>query len=158
ASHRIRLLWCAHETHHSSTRLNISTALRQTWTGFFMTWIFWIPLVLVGFPPEWVILQQTLNLYYQLFIHTEAVKSLGPFEAILNSPSHHRVHHAKNMLYLDKNYAGTFIIWDKLHNTFQRESIPCIYGAYGSPKSHNPFIIAFHMWPKLARDIWNADG
>ncbi len=157
-SHVVRLLWCAHETHHSSEKLNISTAVRQPWTGFFMTWIFWVPLVIVGFPPEWVLLQQTLNLYYQLFTHTEAIRSLGPLEYVLNTPSHHRAHHAKNPCYLDKNFAGTFIIWDRLHHTFVKEDEPCVYGAYGASRSVNPVIVACHMWIKLFNDVVHARG
>jgi sterol desaturase/sphingolipid hydroxylase (fatty acid hydroxylase superfamily) len=157
-SHESRLFWSAHETHHSSQRYNFSTAVRQTWTGYPIEWLFWIPLVFLGFPPEWVILQKSISLFYQLFIHTESVNKLGFIEKFMNTPSHHRVHHAININYLDKNYAGIFIIWDKIHGTFIEETETPIYGTLDQIKSYNPLVIAFHTWIKLARDIYSFPG
>ena len=105
--------------HHSSKKYNLSTALRQTWSGSFYTFIFWIPLVLIGFHPVMILVQMSISLIYQYWIHTELIDRTPKwFEAIFNTPSHHRVHHATNAQYLDRNHAGIFIIWDKLFGTF----------------------------------------
>src|SRR6201997_1005616 len=113
ASHECRLFWASHVVHHSSQRYNLSTALRQSWTGTFMSWVFWMWLPLLGFRPMMVLTMQAISLLYQFWIHTELVRSLGPFEWVLNTPAHHRVHHGSNARYLDRNHAGTLIIWDR---------------------------------------------
>lgn len=122
-SHECRLWWAAHVNHHSSRHYNLSTALRQTWTGEIVgTWTPWLPLALIGFPPEMILLQQTINLFYQFWIHTEAVHRMPRwFEYLFNTPSHHRVHHASNPRYLDRNYAGVLMVWDRLFSTFAQE-------------------------------------
>ena len=121
-SHESRLFWASHVVHHSSKKYNLSTDLRQTWSGSFYSFIFWLPLILVGFHPIMVMVQMSISLIYQYWIHTELINKLPKwFEAIFNTPSHHRVHHATNPQYLDRNHAGIFIIWDKLFKTFEAE-------------------------------------
>ncbi len=117
-SHEHRFWWAAHVNHHSSCHYNLSTALRQTWTGNVAgTFLLWMPLALIGFPPELIVFQKGVSLVYQFWIHTEAVGRLPrPVEWFFNTPSHHRVHHATNPRYLDRNYAGILIIWDRLFN------------------------------------------
>lgn len=155
-SHRCRLLWASHVNHHSSERYNLSTALRQTWTGGLFSFVFWIPLALVGFPAWAILLQQGINLLYQYWIHTEYIRSIGPFEKVMNSPAHHRVHHGRDEQYLDRNYAGIFIVWDRLFRTFEPEVERPTYGITRSLKSFNPFVIAFHEWGALLRDLRGA--
>ena len=123
AGHRIRWIWAAHVNHHSSQHYNLSTALRQTWTGAFtFGLLFALPLVLLGFHPAMIAIAGGFNLVYQFWIHTEAIGRMPNwFEAVMNTPSHHRVHHATNPRYLDRNYAGVFIIWDKMFGTFEAE-------------------------------------
>src|SRR3546814_77230 len=123
AAHRVRWFWASHVIHHSSQHYNLSTALRQTWTGFFsLTFLFRLPLFLIGFPPAMVFFCAGLNLIYQFWIHTEAIGRMPRwFEAVMNTPSHHRVHHGVNPRYLDANYAGVFIIWDKMFGSFVPE-------------------------------------
>ena len=120
SAHRVRWFWASHVIHHSSQHYNLSTALRQTWTGFLsLAFVFRLPLFLIGFPPALVFFCAALNLVYQFWIHTEAVGRMPAwFEAVMNTPSHHRVHHATNARYLDRNYAGVFIVWDKLFGTY----------------------------------------
>jgi sterol desaturase/sphingolipid hydroxylase (fatty acid hydroxylase superfamily) len=137
--------------HHSSQRYNLGTALRQTWTGFFMSFIFWLWLPLVGFPPIMVMTMQAVSLLYQFWVHTELVRRLGPLEWVMNTPSHHRVHHGSNQRYLDRNHAGVLIIWDRLFGTFEPEGEKVIYGLTKNINSYNPLRIAFHEWI----DIWN---
>lgn len=161
-SHEHRIWWAAHVNHHSSQHYNLSTALRQTWTGnLAFTWVLWLPLALVGFPPAMIIFQRGVNLVYQFWIHTEQIRRLPAwFEAVFNTPSHHRVHHATNPEYLDRNYAGIFIIWDRLFGTFapERDAEPCRYGIVKNIGSFNPLIIAFHEWADLIRDVLAARG
>jgi sterol desaturase/sphingolipid hydroxylase (fatty acid hydroxylase superfamily) len=122
-SHERRFWWAAHVNHHSSQHYNLSTALRQTWTGGVAgTWLLWLPLTFLGFPPAMVAIQKGISLVYQFWIHTETIGRLpGWIEAVFNTPSHHRVHHARNPRYLDRNYAGILIVWDKLFGTFEPE-------------------------------------
>ncbi|MFC3050931.1 sterol desaturase family protein [Kordiimonas pumila] len=158
--HRMRWMWAAHVIHHSSQHYNLSTALRQTWTGQFTPGIlFRTPLFLLGFHPSIVFFCAGLNLIYQFWIHTEAIGKMPRwFEAIMNTPSHHRVHHAKNPRYLDANYAGVFIIWDKIFGTYipEEKSDPCNYGLVTDLGTYNPLRIAFHEWWGILKDIWHA--
>lgn len=151
-SHRIRWMWASHVTHHSSERMNLSTALRQSVTyPISGMWVFWLPLAWLGFKPEHVVLVVAVSLGYQFFVHTEAVKKLPAwFEAIFNTPSHHRVHHARNPQYIDRNYAGVLIVWDKLFGTFVPEEAPCEYGITRQIHTSNPLVMMFHEW----RDMW----
>jgi alkylglycerol monooxygenase len=154
--HSVRFLWAAHVNHHSSTRYNLSTALRQSWTTPLTSPVFWLPLPLLGFNPVLVLTQQALSLLYQFWLHTEAIGSLGPFEHVFNTPSHHRVHHGSNPEYLDKNHGGIFIIWDKLFGTFEPERSAVRYGLTKNVESHNPVRIAFHEWVDIAHDVRGA--
>jgi len=159
-SHEHRFWWAAHVNHHTSQHYNLSTALRQTWTGnLAFTWTLWLVLVLVGFPPALVAFQKGISLVYQFWIHTEAIRRLPPWiEAIFNTPSHHRVHHATNPRYLDRNYAGILIVWDKLFGTFVPEDDrePCRYGVVKNIGTFNPLRIAFHEWADIAKDVARA--
>ena len=160
SAHRVRWFWASHVIHHSSQHYNLSTALRQTWTGFFsLSFLFRLPLFLIGFPPAMVVFCAGLNLVYQFWIHTEQVGRLPRwFEAMMNTPSHHRVHHATNPRYLDRNYAGVFIIWDKLFGTFEpeRPDEPPRYGIIRNLASFNPLWAAVHEWVGIARDAARA--
>jgi sterol desaturase/sphingolipid hydroxylase (fatty acid hydroxylase superfamily) len=160
SAHRVRWFWASHVIHHSSQHYNLSTALRQTWTGFLsLAFVFRLPLFLIGFPPALVFFCAALNLVYQFWIHTEAVGRMPAwFEAVMNTPSHHRVHHATNARYLDRNYAGVFIVWDRLFGTFEPETDaePCRYGIVHQLGSFNVVRAAFHEWLAIARDIVRA--
>ncbi len=160
SAHRVRWFWAAHVNHHTSQHYNLSTALRQTWSGFFaLSFIFRMPLLFIGFPPALVFFLGGINLVYQYWIHTEAIDKMPHwFEAIMNTPSHHRVHHATNARYLDRNYAGVFIIWDKMFGTFEPETQDetIQYGIVKNLDTHNLIWVAFHEWVSIARDIWNA--
>lgn len=160
AGHRIRWAWAAHVIHHSSQHYNLSTALRQTWSGLFgLTFIIKLPLFMIGFPPALVAFCGGLNLIYQFWIHTEVIGRLPRwFEAVMNTPSHHRVHHGTNPRYLDRNYAGVFIIWDKLFGTFEaeRDDEPVRYGIIKNLATFNPFWVAIHEWVGIGRDLLKA--
>jgi sterol desaturase/sphingolipid hydroxylase (fatty acid hydroxylase superfamily) len=155
--HEVRLFWAAHVNHHSSTTYNLSTALRQSWTSPVFTWFFWLPLVVLGFHPLMIVVVQSISLLYQYWIHTELIARLGPLEWVMNTPSHHRVHHAVNPLYLDRNYGGIFIVWDRLFGSFQEESEQPTYGLTKNIETYNPIIIAFHEWWAIGRDVVKAE-
>lgn len=158
--HRMRWMWAAHVIHHSSQHYNLSTALRQTWTGGLTPGIlFRMPLFMLGINPLIVFFCSGLNLIYQFWIHTEAIDKMPRwFEAIFNTPSHHRVHHANNPRYLDANYAGVFIIWDKMFGSFipEDKSDPCRYGLVSDLGTFNPLRVAFHEWVGIIKDIFTA--
>src|SRR5579859_373568 len=156
-SHECRLFWASHVVHHSSQHYNLGTALRQTWTGFFMSFIFWLWLPLVGFPPVMVMTMQAVSLLYQFWVHTELVRRLGLLEVVMNTPSHHRVHHGSNQRYLDRNHAGVLIIWDRLFGSFEPEGEKVIYGLTKDINSYNPLLIAFHEWIDIWNDVRKAD-
>jgi len=159
-SHRCRLWWAAHVNHHSSQEYNLSTAVRQPWTGIVVgTWMPWMWLAWLGFPPAMVIAQQTLNLFYQFWLHTEAVRRLPAWvEYLFNTPSHHRVHHGANPRYLDRNYAGVLMVWDRWFGTFEaeRDDERPDYGLVRNVGSFNPLWIAFHEWVAMGRDLLGA--
>lgn len=156
-AHECRLFWASHVVHHSSEKYNLSTALRQTWTGGFYTFIFWVPLILIGFHPIMVLTQMSVSLLYQYWIHTELITKLPRwFEAIFNTPSHHRVHHATNPQYLDRNHAGIFIIWDKLFGTFEPEVEQPVYGLVKNINTYNPIKIAFLEWYTMLLDVFTS--
>ena len=160
-AHRVRWFWASHVIHHSSQHYNLSTALRQTWTSpFSIRFIFRLPLFLIGFEPAMVFFCIGVNLVYQFWIHTEAVGKLGPFEWVMNTPSHHRVHHATNSKYLDANYAGVFIIWDRMFATFveEDEKEPPHYGIIRNLGTFNPLKVAFHEWVAMYKDLAGARG
>ncbi len=160
AAHRVRWFWAAHVNHHSSQHYNLSTALRQTWTGFLaINFIFRLPLILIGFPAEMLLFVGGTNLIYQFWIHTEAIGRMPRwFEAVMNTPSHHRVHHAVNPRYLDRNYAGVFIVWDKMFGTFTPEvdDEPIRYGIVKQLGNFNLFWGVFHEWVGISRDLIRA--
>jgi len=154
-AHERRLFWATHVVHHSSQHYNLSTALRQTWTGAVLNGIiFKTPLVFLGFHPAMLAFVFGLNLIYQFWIHTEMIRRMGPFEILFNTPSHHRVHHATNPKYLDANYAGTLIIWDKLFGTFvpEDDAERPRYGIVKNLGSFNPLVIAYNEWIGLIKD------
>jgi sterol desaturase/sphingolipid hydroxylase (fatty acid hydroxylase superfamily) len=155
-SHECRFFWASHVVHHSSQRYNLGTALRQTWTGTLMSWVFWLWLPLVGFPPVMILTMQAVSLLYQFWIHTELVRHMGLLEAVMNTPSHHRVHHGSNDQYLDRNHAGILIIWDRMFGTFVPEGEKPIYGLTKNINTYNPFRIAFQEWVDMWRDARQA--
>ena len=155
-SHENRFFWASHVVHHSSKHYNLSTALRQTWTGSFYSFIFWLWLPLIGFHPGMIIFQMSISLLYQFWIHTELIQKTPKWiEFFFNTPSHHRVHHGSNPIYLDRNHAGILIIWDKLFGTFQPElkSEKVKYGLVVNIKTYNPIFIAFNEWGALFKDL-----
>ncbi len=154
--HEVRFFWAAHVNHHSSQHYNLSTALRQPLLTPFTGMIFWTPLPLIGFPPWMVLTAQAISLLYQFWLHTEAVTRLGVLEHVLNTPSHHRVHHGKNVAYLDRNHGGILIIWDRLFGTFAAEREPVVYGLTTDITTHNPLRIGFHEYAALGRDLRRA--
>ncbi len=155
--HRVRWFWASHVNHHTSQHYNLSTALRQTWTGFLAaSFVFRVPLALLGFHPAMLAVVGGFNLIYQFWIHTEAIGRFPRWiEAVMNTPSHHRVHHATNPVYLDRNYAGTFIVWDKAFGTFQPEldGTRIRYGIVKQLGSFGLIWTAFHEWVGIARDV-----
>ncbi|MBP94220.1 MAG: C-5 sterol desaturase [Flavobacteriaceae bacterium] len=156
-SHESRLFWASHVVHHSSQKYNLSTALRQTWSGGFYSFVFWLWMPLLGFHPAMILLQMSISLLYQFWIHTEAIDKMPKwFEAVFNTPSHHRVHHGSNPLYLDRNHAGILIIWDKLFGTFQPElkNEKVIYGLVKNIDTYNPIKIAFLEWGNMFKDVF----
>ena len=161
-AHRVRWFWAGHVVHHSSQHYNLTTALRQTWTGFIaLSFVFRLPLFLIGFPPALVLFCVGLNLTYQFWIHTETVRRLPlGLERVLNTPSHHRVHHGSNARYLDRNFAGVFIVWDRWFGTYEPEddAEPVRYGLVRNLTSFNPLRAAFQEWLSIARDLREARG
>ena len=157
-SHERQIFWASHVAHHQSEDYNLSTALRQTGTGFFLTWVFYIPLFIIGVPSYVFVSVASINLIYQFWVHTEHVPKLGWFELFFVSPSNHRVHHAQNEEYIDKNYGGVFIIWDRLFGTFKEEEdeVTCIYGIRGPLKTFNPVWANFHIYVKMLKEIFHT--
>ncbi|MBD8514229.1 sterol desaturase family protein [Photobacterium sp. CAU 1568] len=152
ASHHINWLWASHIVHHSSQHMNFTTAFRQSLTyPVSGMWIFWLPLILIGYPPATVVLIVSVNLGFQFFVHTRVIKRLGWLEHIFNTPSHHRVHHARNPEYIDKNFAGVLIIWDKLFGTFVPENDSTIirYGVREDVTGWRPLQATFHHWQHI---------
>ena len=159
-AHERRWFWAGHVIHHSSQHYNLTTALRQTWTSVLAGgWIFALPMALVGFHPAMAALFGGISLVYQFWIHTEAINKFPRwFEAVMNTPSHHRVHHATNARYLDANYAGVLIIWDKMFGTFipETDEEKPKYGIVRNLGTFNPLRIAFHEWVGIIRDVATA--
>lgn len=155
-SHEVRVFWASHVVHHSSQHYNLSTALRQTWVPM-TSFPFWIPLAVIGIKPWMIVLEQSISLTYQFFIHTERVRRLPrPIELIFNTPSHHRAHHGSNAVYLDRNYGGILIVWDRLLGTFQAETEAVRYGLTKNIATHNPARVAFHEYAAIVRDVARA--
>ncbi|MEO9587439.1 MULTISPECIES: sterol desaturase family protein [Marinobacter] len=162
SSHRIRWFWAAHVVHHSSERMNFSTAMRQNATNIFNgMWLFYVPLALIGFNPVWIGVAYALSLVYQFFIHTTLVGKLpGWVETVFNTPSHHRVHHGRNPGYIDRNYGGTLIVWDRLFGTFvaEDEQAPPDYGITRPIHSRNLLVLWTHEYVDLFRAMARPGG
>jgi sterol desaturase/sphingolipid hydroxylase (fatty acid hydroxylase superfamily) len=156
-SHESRWLWAVHVAHHSSERYNLSTALRQPVAEGFTLTVPYGLLALAGVRPSLVEHARGVNLIYQFWIHTEAIRTLGRVEKLLNSPSHHRVHHGSNRQYLDRNHGSILIIWDRLFGTFEAEDERVVYGLTRNIDTYNPLRIATHEWTDIARDVADAD-
>jgi sterol desaturase/sphingolipid hydroxylase (fatty acid hydroxylase superfamily) len=159
SAHHIRWMWATHSVHHSATRLNLTAAIRLGWTGQISgNFLFFVPLCLIGFHPLAVVGMLAANLIYQLFIHTELVRDLGPLEWVLNTPAHHRVHHASNAQCLDTNFGGILIVFDRLFGSFARapEDEALRYGLVGRTPSYNPIKVAFGEWAAIVRDFRRA--
>jgi sterol desaturase/sphingolipid hydroxylase (fatty acid hydroxylase superfamily) len=160
ANHEVRLFWAGHVSHHSAVKMNYATALRQGVMERIHKYAFWIPLPLLGFDPLMVFTMMSLNLFYQFWLHTELVDTLPAwFERIFNTPSHHRVHHASNIRYLDCNHAGTLILWDRLFGTFAKEvkDEPPVYGLTENITSYNPLYVATHEYFSILSDVGRAE-
>lgn len=161
ASHNIHWFWLAHVVHHSSTHMNFTTAFRQSilypFTGM---WLFWLPMILIGFSPALVFAIVAINLAYQFFVHTQVIGKLGWFEKWFNTPTHHRIHHAINKPYIDKNYAGVLIIWDKLFGTFVEENpeVTIKYGIIGELPRDNPISTNFKQVSIMLKQLSHAKG
>lgn len=151
ATHRINFMWIGHSVHHQSEHYNLSVALRQ---GVFQgptTWLFYLPIAIIGFPPTMFVVMMQLNTLYQFWIHTHLIDRMGPLEWVLNTPSHHRVHHGCNPQYIDKNYAGSLIIWDKLFGTFEKEAETVRFGVTEPLTTYNPMLANI----KVLCDTWH---
>ena len=157
-SHEIKVFWAFHLIHHSSKWMNFTTAYRLNWFSAIITPYFFIPIVLLGVPPLYVAISFSFNLIYQLFLHTEAVGKIPFVEGILDTPSAHRVHHGSNPLYIDKNYGGVFMIWDRMFGTYQTETEPVEYGITTGFVSHNPFVLVFHGFVDLFKGKMDYKG
>jgi sterol desaturase/sphingolipid hydroxylase (fatty acid hydroxylase superfamily) len=156
--HVIRILWASHVVHHSSQRFNLSTALRQPWTGF-TSWLFYLPMIAVGVHPVALAFCSSVNLVYQFWIHTERIDKLPrPLEFALNTPSHHRVHHASQGSYLDRNFGGILIVWDRLFGSFAPETERPVYGLTKNISTYNPLRVAVHEYASIGRDVRSARG
>ncbi len=155
--HEINFLWAGHSIHHSSEDYNLTTALRQTSSSVFV-WVFAVPAFLLGAPVEAWIVCGDWNLIYQFWVHTRHIKTLGPVEWVMVTPSHHRVHHAQNARYIDKNHGGVFILWDRMFGTFAKEAEDeeIIYGVRRPVLSLNPITANFHVWASLFKDAWHT--
>lgn len=156
--HTVNLFWATHVVHHSSEDYNLSTALRQSWFEEFTTFYLFWALAFLGFQTEQMLLVGALNLLYQFWIHTQTIGKMGILEYVLNTPSHHRVHHGRNPQYIDKNYAGMFIIWDRLFGTFEEEKEEVIYGVTALPYSFNPLWVHAQHFLAIGRQLWETEG
>ena len=154
--HESAVFWAAHVVHHQSQEYNLSTALRQTSSGALLGWIFYLPMAIVGFPPEVFLVAAIVNLLYQYWIHTELIGKLGWFDRWFGSPSNHRVHHAVNDRYIDRNYGGITMLWDRLFGTFVEESEKCVYGTRAPLDSWDPLWANVEVYADLARKSWQA--
>jgi len=158
AGHRVALFWAAHVVHHQSEDYNLSTALRQTSSGWLVGWIFYLPMAIAGFPPLVFAVVALIDLLYQFWVHTEQVGRLGGFDRWFCAPSNHRVHHAVNDAYLDRNYGGVLLVWDRLFGTWAEEdrALPCVYGTRAPLRSCNPIRANLQVYADLGRDCWRA--
>ena len=157
--HEISILWAAHAVHHQSEEYNLSTALRQTSSSFIFSWIFYVPLFLIGFPADVLVTVAAVNLIYQFWVHTQQIRRLGVLDRIFVTPSNHRVHHAQNEAYIDKNYGGIFVLWDRLFGTFAEEADddPVIFGVRKPLANWNPIWANFQVYNYLLFDAKNTE-
>jgi sterol desaturase/sphingolipid hydroxylase (fatty acid hydroxylase superfamily) len=157
-AHEQRFWWATHVTHHSSEQYNFSVSFRLSWTQHIKL-IFFLPAVMIGFHPVVFFICHQIEVLYQFWIHTEFIKKLpAPIEYIFTTPSHHRVHHAINERYIDKNYGSTFIIWDRIFGTFKEEDEKPVYGITEPVGTYNPVKLVFHEWQDIFRDVRKASG
>jgi sterol desaturase/sphingolipid hydroxylase (fatty acid hydroxylase superfamily) len=157
--HRIRMFWAAHSVHHSSRHFNMSTAVRLPWLipGSFLVAVVYVPMALAGIPPWMIFLSKSIVLLFQYPLHTERVGKLHPaIEYVFNTPSHHRVHHGANNPYLDKNYGGILILWDRLFHSYAEETERVRYGLVHNVETHNPIKVNYHEFALMMRDVWRA--
>jgi len=156
--HHTNLLWAAHVVHHQSEEYNLSTALRQTSTGPLFGWIFYMPLAILGFPLQVYVAVALIDLIYQFWIHTQQINKLGWFDRVFVSPSNHRVHHAVNDLYLDKNFGGILIIWDRIFGTYaeEQDAHPAVFGTRKPLQSWNPLWANLEVYQSVALDAWRT--
>lgn len=154
--HRVAVLWAAHGVHHQSQHYNLSTALRQTSSGALLGWVFYLPMAIIGVPPLLFGIVALVDLLYQFWVHTEQVGKLGWFDRVFCSPSNHRVHHAVNDDYLDKNYGGILVLWDRWFGTFKEEVAPCVYGTRGALNSWDPLWANGAVYWALLKDSWHT--
>jgi len=158
-SHRVGIVWATHSVHHSSPYFNISVAYRFGVMDALWPLLFHMPMVLIGFEPVVVLFSSAMVQAYQTFLHTDTIGKLPrPVEAVFNTPSHHRVHHGSNPYYLDKNYGGVFIVWDRLFGTFAEEREKVAFGLVKPLRSINPVVVSFHGFYRLGKDLWAAEG
>ena len=156
AGHEVALFWAAHVVHHQSQTYNLSTALRQTSSGALLGWIFYLPMALAGVPPLVFVIVALVDLLYQFWVHTELVGKLGWFDRVFCAPSNHRVHHAVNDGYLDKNYGGILIVWDRLFGTYCEEQVKCVYGTRSALRSWDPLWANAEVYWSLLLDSWRT--
>lgn len=156
AGHEVAVFWAAHVVHHQSQDYNLSTALRQTSSGALLGWIFYLPMAVAGVPPLVFGVVALIDLLYQYWVHTEHVGKLGWFDRVFCSPSNHRVHHAVNDGYLDRNYGGILIVWDRMFGSFKEEGEKCVYGTRAPLESWDPLWSNFEVYWALAKDSWHA--
>ena len=156
--HKTRLLWAAHVAHHSSLHYNLSVGFRINFIHLFYRFLFWAPLCLVGITPEMILLLESLTAIWNFLIHTEKIKKLGLLDLIFNTPSNHRVHHASNPEYIDKNIGGILIIYDRIFGTYAKETITPVYGITHNIYSHNPKDVLLHEYKNMISEISNIKG
>jgi sterol desaturase/sphingolipid hydroxylase (fatty acid hydroxylase superfamily) len=156
AAHRVRILWAAHQAHHNSQRFNLSTAVRQKWNPWWELLV-WTPLPLLGMPPWMIFTSFSVNLIFQFFVHTERIDRMWrPVEFVFNTPSHHRVHHASDPDYLDKNFAGMLIIWDRMFGSYVEETHRPTYGLTKNVDTFNPFRLQYYLYAQIWHDVRSA--
>lgn len=161
SAHRVRWFWASHVVHHSSERMNFSTAFRQSLTyPLTLMWAFWLPLAFLGFPAHQIVGVVLLNLAFQFFVHTQTIPRLGWLEYVFNTPSQHRGHHACNARYIDRNFAGVLCVWDRLFGSFVKEDAqdPPRYGIVEPLHTYNPLTATFHEWASIWSDVRSAPG
>jgi sterol desaturase/sphingolipid hydroxylase (fatty acid hydroxylase superfamily) len=154
--HEVRLLWAYHTVHHSSPEYNLTTSLRLAWVEGLIEWVFFVPMILIGFDAVQAIAALSVVVIYQTWIHTEKIGKLGWLDRVFNTPSVHRVHHGSNRKYLDRNYGGILILWDRLFGTYQAEEEPAVYGITKPLGTSNPITINLHEFVQIGRDVARA--